>query len=52
MKLRQLGEDRLLEQLLPSLPASQGSVVAAGDDCALVELAGEACGVLRAAKGG
>ena len=40
MKLRQLGEDRLLEQLLPSLPASQGSVVAAGDDCALVELAG------------
>src|SRR5438270_1810699 len=40
MKLRQLGEDRLLEQLLPSLPISQGSVLAAGDDCALVKLAG------------
>ncbi len=38
MKLRQVGEDRLLQQLLPSLPIGQGVVVAAGDDCALVEL--------------
>jgi thiamine-monophosphate kinase len=38
MKLRQLGEDRLLEQLFPSFPSAKSSVLAAGDDCALVEL--------------
>jgi thiamine-monophosphate kinase len=37
MKLRQLGEDRLLEQLLSSLPVGKGVVAAAGDDCALVQ---------------
>lgn len=37
MKLRQLGEDRLLEQLLPSLPKAKGVFVSAGDDCAIVE---------------
>jgi len=38
MKLRQVGEDRLLERLLPSLPIGKGVVVPAGDDSALVEL--------------
>ena len=38
MKLRQVGEDRLLERLLPSLPIGKGVVAPAGDDCALVEL--------------
>jgi thiamine-monophosphate kinase len=38
MKLRQVGEDRLLERLLPSLPSGKGVVAPAGDDCALVEL--------------
>jgi len=36
MKLRQLGEDRLLRQLLPSLPIGKGVLVPAGDDCAVV----------------
>jgi thiamine-monophosphate kinase len=36
MKLRQLGEDRLLGQLLPSLPTGKGVLVPAGDDCAVV----------------
>jgi thiamine-monophosphate kinase len=37
MKLRELGEDRLLDQLLPKLPCNSGVVLGAGDDCALVE---------------
>jgi thiamine-monophosphate kinase len=37
MKLRELGEDRLLDQLLPKLPRNRGVVLAAGDDCAVVE---------------
>jgi thiamine-monophosphate kinase len=37
MKLRELGEDRLLDQLLPKLPRNSGVVLGAGDDCALVE---------------
>jgi thiamine-monophosphate kinase len=37
MKLRQLGEDRLLAQLLPSLPRHKGVLAGAGDDCAVVE---------------
>src|ERR1700745_2814845 len=37
MKLRELGEDRLLDQLLPRLPASKSVVARAGDDCAVVE---------------
>jgi thiamine-monophosphate kinase len=37
MKLRDVGEDRLLEQLLASLRRSRGVVLGAGDDCALVD---------------
>jgi thiamine-monophosphate kinase len=37
MKLRDVGEDRLLEELLPKLPRNAGVVLGAGDDCALVE---------------
>lgn len=33
----ELGEDRLLAHLLPSLPIGKGVVAAAGDDCAVVE---------------
>jgi thiamine-monophosphate kinase len=38
IRLRELGEDRLLEQLFGRLPPGKGSVVTAGDDCALAEL--------------
>jgi len=37
MKLRDVGEDRLLEQLLPKLPRNVKVVLGAGDDCAVVE---------------
>jgi thiamine-monophosphate kinase len=37
MKLRDVGEDRLLEQLLSKLSSRRGVVLGAGDDCALVE---------------
>jgi thiamine-monophosphate kinase len=37
MNLRALGEDRLLDQLLPSLPRNARVVLGAGDDCAIVE---------------
>jgi thiamine-monophosphate kinase len=37
MKLREVGEDWLLAQLLSKLRTGRGVVVAAGDDCALVE---------------
>jgi thiamine-monophosphate kinase len=37
MKLRDVGEDRLLEQLLPKLPRNAGVLLGAGDDCAVVE---------------
>jgi thiamine-monophosphate kinase len=37
MKLRQLGEDRLLDQLLRRLPFGKTVAVGGGDDCALVE---------------
>jgi thiamine-monophosphate kinase len=37
MKLRELGEDRLLAQLLPRLPRGKSVFTGAGDDCALVE---------------
>src|SRR5712691_574773 len=40
MKLRELGEDRLLARLLPSLPIRKGVVAGAGDDCAVVEMPG------------
>jgi thiamine-monophosphate kinase len=36
MKLKQLGEDRLLAQILPRLPRGKLVVAAAGDDCAIV----------------
>jgi thiamine-monophosphate kinase len=38
MKLRDVGEDRLLEQLLPKLPRNAEVVLGAGDDCAIVKL--------------
>src|SRR5438067_7608333 len=37
MKLRELGENRLLAQLLPHLPSERSVFAGAGDDCALVE---------------
>lgn len=37
MKLRDVGEDRLLDQLLPTMEQNSGVVLGAGDDCALVE---------------
>lgn len=37
MNLRELGEDRLLDQLLPKLPCNRGVVVPPGDDCAIVK---------------
>jgi thiamine-monophosphate kinase len=37
MNLGELGEDRLLEQLLPNLPRNRGVIVGAGDDCAVVK---------------
>ena len=37
MKLRALGEDRLLGELLPKLPRTSAVVLGAGDDCALVK---------------
>jgi len=37
MKLRDVGEDRLLEQLLAKLRAGPGIVLGPGDDCALVD---------------
>ncbi|PYI92415.1 MAG: thiamine-monophosphate kinase [Verrucomicrobia bacterium] len=37
MNLRALGEDRLLDRLLPDLPRNAGVVLGAGDDCAVVE---------------
>lgn len=37
MKLRDVGEDRLLECLLPKLSGNSGIVLGAGDDCAIVE---------------
>lgn len=37
MNLRQVGEDRLLDQLLPKLPRNRGVVLGAGDDCAIVQ---------------
>ena len=37
MKLRDVGEDRLLEQLLSKLSSPRDVVLGAGDDCALVE---------------
>ena len=36
MKLRQIGEDRLLAELLPSLGGNRHVVTRAGDDCAVV----------------
>jgi thiamine-monophosphate kinase len=38
MKLREVGEDRLLDQLLPRLPLEKTVVAGAGDDCAVVEI--------------
>jgi thiamine-monophosphate kinase len=38
MKLREVGEDRLLDQLLPRLPLEKTVVAGAGDDCAVTEI--------------
>ena len=38
MKLREVGEDKLLDQLLPRLPLGKTVVAGAGDDCAVVEI--------------
>ncbi len=40
MKLREIGEDRLLGRLLPGLPLAKGIINGPGDDCAVVENAG------------
>ena len=48
MKLREVGEDRLLEQLLGKLRSGRDVVVGVGDDCALVK--SEKRGVLHALK--
>jgi thiamine-monophosphate kinase len=40
MKLWELGEDRLLAHLLPTLSRNRGVIVGAGDDCAIVKAAG------------
>jgi len=37
MKVRDLGEDRLIEQLLPRLSLRKAVATAPGDDCAVVE---------------
>src|SRR5436190_3809366 len=37
MKLREIGEDRLLGRLLPDLPLAKAVVRGPGDDCAVVE---------------
>src|SRR5260370_24096207 len=37
MKLRELGEDRLLDRILPSLPVRKSVDARAGDDCAVVK---------------
>ena len=41
MNLRQVGEDRLLGQLLPSLAVRRNVILGAGDDCAAVRSPGE-----------
>ncbi|MEY2561796.1 MAG: thiamine-monophosphate kinase [Verrucomicrobiota bacterium] len=40
MKLSELGEDRLLAQLLPTLSRNRKIIVGAGDDCAIVKSVG------------
>ncbi len=39
MTLGQLGEERLLQQLLPGLPSGAGVIAGAGDDCAVIRTA-------------
>lgn len=41
MKLRRVGEDRLLQALLPTLPVYKDVVAEAGDDCAAVKPPGQ-----------
>ncbi len=40
MNLSQLGEERLLQKLLPHLPLNSSVIAGAGDDCAVVRLEG------------
>ncbi|MEP6822963.1 MAG: thiamine-phosphate kinase [Chthoniobacterales bacterium] len=40
MTLGQLGEERLLQKLLPNLPLNSAVIAGAGDDCAVVRLEG------------
>jgi thiamine-monophosphate kinase len=42
MKLREIGEDRMLGRLLPGLPLAKAVVNGPGDDCAVVETPGRA----------
>ena len=37
MSLREVGEDRLLDQLLPLLPRNREVILGAGDDCAIIK---------------
>lgn len=39
LSLRELGEERLLRQILPQLPPGRGVIAGAGDDCAVVAFA-------------
>ena len=41
MNLRRAGEDRLLREILPSLPVGKKVIGAAGDDCAVVHFDGK-----------
>jgi thiamine-monophosphate kinase len=41
MKLRDLGEDRLLARLLPRLKLQKSVIAGAGDDCAVLQSAGQ-----------
>ena len=38
--LRDIGENRLLREMLPRLPQRAGTVVGPGDDCAVVRIPG------------
>ncbi len=40
MKLKQLGEDRLLDRILPRLPRAESVIAGAGDDCAVMRIPG------------
>lgn len=47
VRLRELGEHRLLEQLFRQLPVGSGSVLSVGDDCALAKFPADRLLVLK-----